>query len=37
MFELWPSEDSNPIVKSGIGLIDVFDGVCEVTRRIGSV
>ena len=42
MFELWPSGEGNTIVKSGIGLIDVdlslvFDGVCEVTGKIGSV
>ena len=42
MFELWPSGKGNTIVKSGIGLIDVdlslvFDGVCEVTGKIGSV
>ena len=42
MFKLWPSGDANPIVNSGIGLIDVdlslvFDGVCGVTGKIGSV
>ena len=42
MFKLWPSGDANPIVNSGIGLMDaglslVFDGVCEVTGKIGSV
>ena len=42
MFELWQSGDANPIVKSGIGLIDVdlsrvFDGACETLEKIGSV
>lgn len=42
MFELWPSDDANHIVKSGVGLIHVdlflvFDGVCKVTEKIGSV
>ena len=42
VFELWPSGDANPIVKSRIGLIYVdlslvFDGVCEVTGATGSV
>ena len=42
MFEPLPSGDANPIVKSEIGLIDidlslVFDGVCKVTRKIGSI
>ena len=42
MFELWPSGDANPTAKSEIGLTDidlalVFDGVFEVTRKIGSV
>ena len=35
-------EKKSSIVKSGIGLIDVdlslvFDGVCEVTGKIGSI
>ena len=42
MSKLWPSGDVNPIVSSGIGLIDVdpslvIDGVFEVTGKIGSV
>ena len=42
LFKLWPSGDAHPIVNSGIGLIDVylslvFDGVCEVIGKIGSV
>ena len=42
MFKLWPSAEVNPIVNSGIGLIDVdrflvIDGVFEVTGKIGSV
>ena len=42
MFKLWPSGDVNPIVNSGIGLIDVdpflvIDGVFEVIGKIGSV
>ena len=42
MSKLWPSGDVNPIVSSGIGLIDVdpslvIDGVFELTGKIGSV
>ena len=42
MFELWPSGVASPIVKLEIGLINVdlslvFDGVCEVTGKIGPV
>ena len=42
MFELGPSDDANHIVKSGVGLIHVdlflvFDGVCKITEKIGSV
>ena len=42
MLKLWPSGDVNPIVNSGIRLIDVdpslvIDGVFEVTGKIGSV
>ena len=42
MFEFWLPGDGDPVVKSGIGLIDVdlflvFDDICEVTRRTGSV
>ena len=42
MFKFWPSGDADPIVNSGIGLIDVdpflvINGVFEVTGKIGSV
>ena len=42
MFKFWPSGDADPIVNSGIGLIDVdpflvINGVLEVTGKIGSV
>ena len=40
--KLWLFGDANPIVKSGIGSIDVdlslvFEGVWEVTGKIGSI
>ena len=42
MFDLWPSGDANPIVKSRIGLIDVglsqfVDVISEVMGKIGFV
>ena len=42
MFKFWPSGDADPIVNSGIGLIDVdpflvINGVFKVTGKIGSV
>ena len=42
MFKFWPSGDADPIVNSGIGLIDVdpslvINGVFEVTGKIGSI